>query len=163
MPSNGITITPQNRGPIINILSWILMVTMCLATLVKVYSKWSIMRTLQADDYYLAAAMITAAGWVLTISIQIAAGLGRQRSTLTSHQIVRFQQAAYSSHYLYVLSICLAKMAILHFLFSLARKNNRRLVVKIIMIFNMLSLIVTVIALAFQCPLPQPWLTLSDR
>ena len=58
MPSNGITITAQNRGPVINILSWILMVVMCLATLVKVYSKWSIMRTLQADDYYLAAAMV---------------------------------------------------------------------------------------------------------
>ena len=58
MSSTGITITAQNRGPVINLLSWILMVVMCLATFVKVYSKWSIMRTLQADDYYLTAAMV---------------------------------------------------------------------------------------------------------
>ena len=58
MGSSRVTVSAQNRGPLINIVSWILLVIMCLATLVKVYGKWSTRHTLQYDDIYLTAAMV---------------------------------------------------------------------------------------------------------
>ena len=58
MPSTGTQITPDSRGPIINIISWILLVLTCLATLTKIWSKWDLTKKLQADDYYLTGAMV---------------------------------------------------------------------------------------------------------
>jgi hypothetical protein len=58
MATGGVAITPEDHGPIINVISWILMVLTCLATLAKVWSKWSLTKKLQADDYYMAIAMV---------------------------------------------------------------------------------------------------------
>ncbi|MCJ1351581.1 MAG: hypothetical protein MMC33_001565 [Icmadophila ericetorum] len=117
----------------------------------------------QVDDYYMSAAMLAAVGWVIAISEQVSSGLGQHQSTLTSDQILHFQQAAYSSHFLYVVSICLAKMAILHFLLTLARKDSRSLAVKVTIVFNIIFLVVAIFAIAFQCRLPQPWLTITGK
>ena len=54
-------------------------------------------------------------------------------------------------------------MAILHFLLSLARKEDRRLAVNITAVFNLLFLVMALFAVAFQCRLPQPWLTISRK
>ena len=77
--------------------------------------------------------------------------------------LTRLHQAAYASHFLYIVSLCLAKMALLHFLLSLALVETRRLAVNASMLFNLLSMVVGILAVAFQCSLPQPWKTLSDK
>ena len=56
--SSIVAVTPDNQGPIVNIISWILLVCTCLATLAKVWSKWSLTRKLEADDFYLTGAMV---------------------------------------------------------------------------------------------------------
>lgn len=58
MASGKLVITSQNRGPLINIATWILLVVMCLTTLVKVFSKWFMVHRLQYDDIYMFAAMV---------------------------------------------------------------------------------------------------------
>lgn len=58
MASGGVVISEQDRGPWVNIISWILLVVTCLATSIKVYSKWSLRHALEADDYYLSGAMV---------------------------------------------------------------------------------------------------------
>lgn len=52
-------------------------------------------------------------------------------------------------------------MAILQFMVSLARIKTRRCIVKGCMVFNFLSVTPAVLAIAFQCPQPQPWAILS--
>ena len=59
MAPGGIIITSDNQGPIINIISWILIVLSFLATSAKVWSKWSLTKRLHADDYYLTAALVS--------------------------------------------------------------------------------------------------------
>jgi hypothetical protein len=61
------------------------------------------------------------------------------------------------------MSLGLAKMAILHFLLSLARIQTRRLVVNGTIAFNAISMAVGILAVAFQCPLPRPWTILSSE
>lgn len=72
-------------------------------------------------------------------------------------------EAAYTSQILYVISLCLAKMALLHFLVYLARNNARRMLVRGVMIFNCTSAMVAILCVAFQCPLPHPWEILLDK
>ena len=61
------------------------------------------------------------------------------------------------------MTLCLAKMAILHFMVSLARIKTRRLIVKGFVVFNFICIIVAMFAIAFQCPLPRPWAILSNK
>ena len=51
-------ISPENRGPILNIVNWIILVVMCLAVLVKVFSKWTLIHALRLDDFYMIAALV---------------------------------------------------------------------------------------------------------
>jgi hypothetical protein len=58
MARNNVYITANNRGPLVNITTWITLVAMCLATGVKVISKRVMVRKFQRDDYYILAAMV---------------------------------------------------------------------------------------------------------
>lgn len=58
MASDKVSVTLANRGPLLNVINWILVVLMCLATLIKVFSKWVMIRNLQHDDVYMIAAMV---------------------------------------------------------------------------------------------------------
>ena len=72
-------------------------------------------------------------------------------------------QAQYASEFLYVLSLCLAKMATLQFLFTLARSSIRRTIVRGIIAFDASWTIIALLCIAFQCPLPRPWTVLSNK
>lgn len=54
-------------------------------------------------------------------------------------------------------------MAILHFMTTLTREKSRQTVVKLCIIFNLITFIAAIFAVAFQCQLPQPWAILSDK
>ncbi|MCJ1426815.1 hypothetical protein MMC29_004718 [Sticta canariensis] len=163
MASGKVMITAENRGPLINMPSWILLVVMCLTTLVKITSKWLMVHRFQYDDIYMFAAMVVTIGFAVAISAQVTAGLGQHQSSLDTEQVARFEQAAYASQILYVTSLCLAKMALLQFLIYLARNNSRRMLVRGVMIFNCTSAMVAILCVAFQCRLPHPWATLHDK
>lgn len=51
--SNVVTLTVDNRGPLVNLASWILLTVMCLSTITKVSSKWLLIHALQLDDWYI--------------------------------------------------------------------------------------------------------------
>lgn len=61
MPSeqpNQILVTPDNRGPLINLATWLTLVVMCLATFTKIGSKLRKIGRLQGDDFLMFAAMV---------------------------------------------------------------------------------------------------------
>lgn len=53
-----VTISENNLGPLVNIVVWILMVIMCLATILKLFSKWFITRSFALDDLFVSLAMV---------------------------------------------------------------------------------------------------------
>ncbi|KAL8682987.1 MAG: hypothetical protein Q9186_000982 [Xanthomendoza sp. 1 TL-2023] len=92
MVSNGVTISPEHRGPWINVATWILLVLMCLATLVKVITKWILIRKLQYDDALIVAGTLIAVGHDIAISVQVTAGLGRTIAALGPADVAKYQQ-----------------------------------------------------------------------
>ena len=59
MSSHRVHTDASNRGPLANIINWILLVVMCLAALVKVFTKWILIRNLQFDDAFTILAMVS--------------------------------------------------------------------------------------------------------
>lgn len=47
-----------HRGPIVDITSWVTLVTMILITSIKVVTKWKKLRKLQLDDAFMIFAMV---------------------------------------------------------------------------------------------------------
>jgi hypothetical protein len=52
------TISSDNRGPLLNISSWICMVTMSIVVATKLTSKFFKVQRLQSDDYFIASSMV---------------------------------------------------------------------------------------------------------
>ena len=72
-------------------------------------------------------------------------------------------QAEYTSQFFYIISLCLSRMAVLHFLKTIARSKARSTVTRGIIGFNLAWAGVAIIAVGFQCHLPQPWAILSNH
>lgn len=53
-----VLVTPDNRGPLINLATWLTLVVMCLATFTKIGSKLRKIGRLQGDDLLMFAAMV---------------------------------------------------------------------------------------------------------
>lgn len=100
---------------------------------------------------------MTAIGQTIAVSMQVAHGLGRHTSTLSSSQIADYDQAEYASQILYISATSLAKLAVLQFLTTLARKNLGRLATKAVMAAALVWSLVAILSIAFQCSLPHPW------
>ena len=104
--SNGIAITSGNRGPSVEIATWIIMVAMILTTMAKIASKLIMIRKLQVDDFLMGAAVVSSkafqakphgqrrllltiyvqvvtVGQVIAVSIQVDAGLGTRKSDIS--------------------------------------------------------------------------------
>ena len=73
------------------------------------------------------------------------------------------RQAEYTSEFFYIISICLARTAVLQFLATVARSNTLIALTKGVVGFNLIWAITAVIAIAFQCRLPRPWEVSSGR
>lgn len=112
-----VLVTPENRGPLINLGTWLTLVVMCLATFTKIGSKIRKIGRLQGDDFAMFAAMVTiihkilwlgihaderlfdikkavAIGQTIAIANQVSAGLGRHIDSLTASQIDQYQKAS---------------------------------------------------------------------
>lgn len=58
MESRRILITDEDRGPLINIATWIALVAMCIIVSVKTISKWATIHNLQRDDFCIIVASV---------------------------------------------------------------------------------------------------------
>ena len=52
-------VTASDRGPLLNLASWITMVSVSLFVGVKVYTKWTMARKVQFDDVFVILATVT--------------------------------------------------------------------------------------------------------
>lgn len=58
MPPQQVRITSDDRGPLVNLASWITLVVVCLATLTKIATKLRKIGRPQGDDFMMFAAMV---------------------------------------------------------------------------------------------------------
>ncbi|MCJ1355582.1 MAG: hypothetical protein MMC33_005574 [Icmadophila ericetorum] len=136
---------------------------MCLVTLLKISSKFVLIKSLQKDDYYMILAMVLAIGQNVAVTEQVTAGLGQHMDSLTESQVEAFQGTGYASQLLYILSLCITKLAVLEFLGTLAQSPVRRTATRSIMAVNGVWAIIATFCVAFQCGIPRPWAIISGH
>ena len=59
MVSKQTILTANNHGPLVNIIAWVTLVAICLATGIKIGVKYSKIRGIERDDLYMIGAMVS--------------------------------------------------------------------------------------------------------
>ncbi|KAF5872238.1 uncharacterized protein Bfra_005592 [Botrytis fragariae] len=151
-------VTADNHGPLLNVAMWIVLVPMIIIASTKIYTKYDTLRKIQIDDYLGLIAMLSSVGQCICTSEQIAHGLGQKQDTILQSELNRFYIAQYAGNIMYISAIFLSKLSSLYFFVCLTREgsNKRRLIHRSIVWVGTWSL-VSIIAIALQCQLPDPW------
>lgn len=85
-------ITSDNFVPVVNIVTWILLVSMVLAVCTKVAMKVIGRHTFNIDDSVLVAAMVVSAAQSITFCVQTYNGVGRLLESLTTSQVATYEK-----------------------------------------------------------------------
>ncbi|KAK5732432.1 hypothetical protein LTR17_010488 [Elasticomyces elasticus] len=101
--------TPTNQGPYILLAAVILIIITGLTLMVKFQTVFATFRRPRRDDIALAAALVFALGYTITLCQAVNRGLGRVASELTTHQVLLLSQSYYASNILLYLSLASAK------------------------------------------------------
>ncbi|KAI9843957.1 MAG: hypothetical protein M1837_005998 [Sclerophora amabilis] len=158
----GVTITNVNRGPEVNLASWIPLVITGLIALLKVSSKLVKVRKFQADDCCISLAVVAAVGQTIAVSQQVTAGLGRPASSLSTLQIDSYQKAWYASQFFYIVTLSFGKFTTLTFILTLVQTSLQRTSVLGTMVFTIVWALLALLAIAFQCHVPHTWALLAE-
>jgi hypothetical protein len=150
-------ISSNSKGPIVNLVAWIAMVTMCLSVITVLISKYIMLRKLSWNDLLLTSAMLFSIGQTVATSDQVAAGLGRHLAAISAADYVRFQKAGYAASLLYIASLACAKVSTLTLLLNLTPLAGHRLPILAVGGFVGIWASSALISSAFQCSLPDAW------
>ena len=122
-----------------------------------------------------------AVGYGIAVSYEVFAGLGRGNLFLETGRVHRFEHASVLSNFMvtfadglpsqayftaqmfYIFSLCLGKLALLVFMLNFALKKLRRQVLQGLIWLNVVWLVVGILAVAFQCDVPQTWAVVTGR
>ena len=150
-------ISSNSKGPIVNLVGWIAMVTMCLSVITALISKYIMLRKLTWNDLFLTLAMLFSIGQTVATSNQVASGLGRHLSSLSAADYIKFQKAGYAASILYIAALACAKVSTLTLLHGLTRVAGHRRPIHAVAGFVVVWALSAIIASAFQCNLPRVW------
>lgn len=99
---------------------------------------------------------VFAIGLSVTTFILASEGLGVLGQLTLSHANI-LMKGYYASNFLYIASLCFAKLSLIIYLYNIVVQRVQRRVVLGIGIFIAVWSLGSLIAVAFQCGLPKPW------
>ncbi|RFU29813.1 hypothetical protein B7463_g6522, partial [Scytalidium lignicola] len=158
-----VIINSHNQGPVVNLAAWIGMVTMLLAVVTRLGSKYAVVRSLSRDDGVIAGAMVLAIVHTVILSSMVANGLGQYQDTLNSPEIEKLEKFGYASQLLYVPALLLAKMSSVIYLRALSPAQLYDQATLGFMLFIAIWGTTSEFAIAFQCKLPHPWAIIAGK
>ncbi|CAG8981070.1 hypothetical protein HYALB_00013254 [Hymenoscyphus albidus] len=147
----------NNRGPILNVAMWVMLVPTAMMVMVKIYTKFHTVKTIKADDVFINMAFLTAIAQSIAITQEVKFGLGQKRNVVDSGNLNKLLIAQYMSNVFYAISIYTAKISTAFFFKTLCKDNTSRKVVKSTIWALAIWLLVSVVTLLAQCHLPRPW------
>jgi hypothetical protein len=106
---------------------------------------------------------VISAGEISTVLGLDVNGLGSPTQTLSSDQLIRFQQYSYSADILYVLNLGLTDISVLLLIYSLTPVTIKKTATLLAIGFTTLWTISSLITLLFQCHLPHPWQFIDNQ
>ncbi len=84
-------VTATDRGPLVNIATWILMVTTILFTGFRMVSNLALRKILSWDDAIVAVAMFLAIAQSIAVSFTVKYGIGQHEAVLSALTLKHFQ------------------------------------------------------------------------
>ncbi|KAI8938406.1 hypothetical protein NX059_004301 [Plenodomus lindquistii] len=150
-------------GPFINVVTWVLLITSALAVLTRLITKRALRRNIDIDDAFVVAALIVGIASGVSVSVQVANGLGRDITSLAEVQLVVYQKSEYANKLLYIATLTFAKLSIISLLMILTASPMHRHMglglTGFISVWGIVSEFVT----AFQCGNVEPWRFLNSE
>ncbi|KIX06483.1 uncharacterized protein Z518_04459 [Rhinocladiella mackenziei CBS 650.93] len=156
-------ISATQKGPVVNLVSWVAMTTTCLAVITVLISKLIVLRRLVWNDAIIIAAMLSSIGFTIAINSQVSHGLGSKLSTVSSAEYAGFQKAGYAWNILYIASLAFSKASTLSLLIALS--PNRTYRDPMLAVGGLIAVwaFTAVIGSAFQCDLPHPYFITTNE
>lgn len=149
--------TADDHGPIVNVVTWFLLVATLITVITRTAMKWALARKTNFDDAVILAASALAIGQSVAITAgTVPNSLGRHASHTTASQEVLFQKSYYAAVLLYIPCICLSKLAVLFLLRNITPVATYRKITAAVGVFTVAWAMAAEIAMAFQCRLPSP-------
>ena len=158
------------------------MTTMCLAVVTVLISKMVVLRRLTWNDSIISAAMVSdsasrtirpsltficaqvsSIAFTIAVNQQVSGGLGSELSTLSDSQYDKFQKAGYVWNILYIIALLFAKASTLSLLLALSPNKSYRRPMLVVGAVIAAWAVATIIASAFQCSLPHPYLITTNK
>ncbi|KAF2472389.1 uncharacterized protein BDR25DRAFT_220358, partial [Lindgomyces ingoldianus] len=155
-------ITPDNRSTAVTIATWLLLIILIIMFLSREAIKFVVLRKFQIDDLLILLATLFAVGLSVTTLVLASNGLGVLRP-LTVRRADVFMKLYYASDFLYISSLCFAKLSLVSFFYGVGVKKVHRRIVQGLGVFIITWTIASLVAVAFQCGLPRPWEMLTLR
>jgi hypothetical protein len=175
-------ISADHKGPVVNLVAWVAMTTMCLATVTVLISKLVVLRRLTWNDSIITTAMVSIGsrngarihtdckilqlfgiGFTIALNQQVDGGLGSRLPTLSETQYGKFQKAGYTWNILYIFSLFLGKASTLSLLLALSPNKTYRKPMLAVGGVVLVWTIASIFASAFQCSLPHPYLITTSK
>ncbi|KIX95787.1 uncharacterized protein Z520_08495 [Fonsecaea multimorphosa CBS 102226] len=156
-------ISATHRGPVVNLVAWTTVTTMCLSVVTVLISKLVVLRRLAWKDAILITAMVFSIGFTIAINQQVSGGLGSEISTLSADQYEKFQKAGYAWNILYTTSLSFGKISTLSLLLALSPNKSYRIPMWATGLLTIAWTVTSIIASAFQCSLPHPYLITTNK
>ncbi|KAF1998517.1 hypothetical protein P154DRAFT_523993 [Amniculicola lignicola CBS 123094] len=150
------TITPIDKSTAITIASWVTLAVLIVFFILRLILKYTVLRKFQLDDLLILLATIFAIGLSATTLILASEGLGIL-GRLTIHRANVIMKGSYASDFLYIASICFAKLSIVAWFYGIGVHSAQRRVQQVLGIFIIAWMVGSLAAVAFQCGLPKPW------
>ncbi|KAL8906013.1 MAG: hypothetical protein Q9207_002298 [Kuettlingeria erythrocarpa] len=149
--------TSENHGPLVNYLTWFLVISAFLAVSTRIYIRYAAVRQIRWDDAAIVVAMLLAVGHSIATSLQAGNGLGRHIDSVSSRDIIDFQKSLFASEFLYIATVSAVKISICFCLNALAPIKRQRSIILALEAFIGLWTLSSLFVVAFRCQLPQTW------
>ncbi|KAF2718477.1 hypothetical protein K431DRAFT_230852 [Polychaeton citri CBS 116435] len=150
-------LSKKNHGPLIIIVTYVLLICSCLAVSIKVWTRLSTARKLITTDWAMIAGMIFAVGQAVALTLSVNDGLGRHVDELTVTQVESVGKGYYASSILAIVALAAAKASVTLLIVSIRPARSVMLSCYYLLGLVALWMVAGVMALAFQCELPKPW------
>ncbi|KAF2278076.1 uncharacterized protein EI97DRAFT_373989 [Westerdykella ornata] len=157
MKLDQVIVSDTNRTPIVQIITWLCLVTSLLAFLTHAGIKFYVFRALKIESWFVLVSLAFCIAQSIAVIIQCANGYGKPLADLTFGEIQANLQSEYASTILLFASLGFSKLAIGAFVHNLTPSKLHRKINYGIGIVVGLWIICSMLVAAFQCRVPRPW------
>ncbi|KAL4740691.1 hypothetical protein BDV11DRAFT_184647 [Aspergillus similis] len=156
-------LSPDNRGPIITLVSVCFLIVAVVFVLAKTGSAIYFKQRRTAGSTPIWAALTISVVQVVVLQKAVDNGLGRHEARLNKSQIQRLSKFAYAAQLLLVIVLSLSKLSTTLLVWKLTPSRSLRRYCTIVAVFIAGWTVFALFSISFQCQLPETWRYSPER